>query len=79
MKLISQINLKEVSYSIPESNSPKSRTLWSVKYTFDALFEYTHDIIILTNLEELSFFTVLAFPKASRMGFAWSNCLSSSP
>lgn len=79
MKLISQINLKEVSYSIPDSNSPKSRTLESVKYTFDALFEYTHDITVLTNLEELSFFTVLAFPKASRIGLAWSNCLSSSP
>lgn len=33
----------------------------------------------LTNLEELSFLTVLALPKASRMGFACSNCLSSSP
>lgn len=33
----------------------------------------------LTNLDELSFLTVLAFPKASRIGFACSNCCSSSP
>lgn len=33
----------------------------------------------LTNLEELSFLTVLAFPKASRMGLACSSCFSSSP
>jgi hypothetical protein len=33
----------------------------------------------LTNLDELSFFTVLALPKASRMGFACNNCCSSSP
>lgn len=35
--------------------------------------------ICLTNREELSFLTVLAFPKASRMGLAWSSCFSSSP
>lgn len=34
---------------------------------------------VLTNREELSFFTVLAFPKASRMGLACSSCRSSSP
>ena len=33
----------------------------------------------LTNLEELSFLTVFALPKASRMGLACSSCLSSSP
>ena len=33
----------------------------------------------LTNREELSFLTVLAFPKASRMGLACSSCRSSSP
>lgn len=33
----------------------------------------------LTNLEELSFLTVFALPKASRMGFACSSCFSSSP
>lgn len=33
----------------------------------------------LTNREELSFFTVLAFPKASRIGLACSSCRSSSP
>lgn len=33
----------------------------------------------LTNLEELSFLTVLALPKASRMGFACSSCFSNSP
>lgn len=33
----------------------------------------------LTNLEELSFFMVLAFPKASRMGLACRSCFSSSP
>lgn len=33
----------------------------------------------LTNLEELSFLTVLALPKASRIGLACSSCLSSSP
>ncbi len=35
--------------------------------------------VFLTNLEELSFLTVFAFPKASRMGFACSSCFSSSP
>lgn len=81
MKLISQINLKKVTQLLYlwKQYTQKQNTLESIKYTFDALFEYTHDIIILTNLEELSFFTVLAFPKASRMGLAWSNCLSSSP
>lgn len=34
---------------------------------------------VLTNREELSFFTVLAFPKASRIGLACSSCRSSSP
>lgn len=34
---------------------------------------------LLTNREELSFFTVLAFPKASRMGLACSSCRSNSP
>ncbi len=34
---------------------------------------------ILTNLDELSFFTVFAFPNASKMGLAWSNCCSNSP
>jgi hypothetical protein len=34
---------------------------------------------ILTNLEELSFLTVLALPKASNMGLACSNCCSNSP
>ena len=34
---------------------------------------------LLTNREELSFFTVLAFPKASRIGLACSSCRSSSP
>lgn len=34
---------------------------------------------VLTNLDELSFFTVLALPKASRMGFACSSCASNSP
>lgn len=33
----------------------------------------------LTNLEELSFLMVLAFPKASRMGLACRSCFSSSP
>ena len=33
----------------------------------------------LPNLEELSFLTVLALPKASRMGLALSSCCSSSP
>jgi len=33
----------------------------------------------LTKREELSFLTVLALPKASRMGFACSSCCSSSP
>lgn len=33
----------------------------------------------LTNREELSFLTVLALPKASRMGLACSSCFSSSP
>lgn len=33
----------------------------------------------LTNLEELSFLTVFALPKASRMGLACSSCFSSSP
>lgn len=35
--------------------------------------------LVLTNREELSFFTVLAFPKASRIGLACSSCRSSSP
>jgi len=34
---------------------------------------------IHTNLDELSFFTVFALPNASRIGFACSNCCSSSP
>lgn len=34
---------------------------------------------ILTNLDELSFLTVFALPKASRMGFACSSCCSNSP
>lgn len=34
---------------------------------------------VLTKREELSFFTVFAFPKDSRMGLAWRSCLSSSP
>ena len=29
--------------------------------------------LTLTKREELSFFTVLALPNASRMGLAWSN------
>lgn len=33
----------------------------------------------LTNREELSFFTVLAFPKASKIGFACKSCCSNSP
>lgn len=33
----------------------------------------------LTNLDELSFFTVLALPNASRIGFACNNCCSNSP
>lgn len=33
----------------------------------------------LTNREELSFFTVFAFPNASRIGLAWRSCCSSSP
>jgi len=33
----------------------------------------------LTNLDELSFLTVFAFPKASRIGFAFKSCCSSSP
>lgn len=32
----------------------------------------------LTNRDELSFFVVLAFPNASRIGLAASSCLSSS-
>lgn len=32
-----------------------------------------------TNLEELSFLTVFALPKASRMGLACSSCFSNSP
>jgi len=32
-----------------------------------------------TNLDELSFFTVFALPKASRIGLACSSCCSSSP
>lgn len=35
--------------------------------------------LVLTNREELSFFTVLAFPKASSIGLACSSCRSSSP
>lgn len=38
-----------------------------------------HSWPLLTNREELSFFTVLAFPKASRMGLACSSCRSNSP
>jgi len=32
----------------------------------------------LTKRDELSFFTVLAFPKASKMGLAANSCLSNS-
>ena len=33
----------------------------------------------LTNLEELSFLTVFALPKASRIGLAFNSCCSNSP
>ena len=33
----------------------------------------------LTKRDELSFLTVLALPKASKMGLAWRSCASSSP
>ena len=35
--------------------------------------------IVLTNREELSFFTVFALPNASNIGLAWSSCCSNSP
>lgn len=38
-----------------------------------------HSIIRLTKRDELSFLTVLAFPKDSRMGLACRSCRSSSP
>ena len=38
-----------------------------------------HLIDELTKRDELSFLTVLALPKASKIGLAWSNCCSSSP
>ena len=44
-----------------------------------SLFQKTHAASQLTNREELSFLTVLALPKASRMGFACRSCFSSSP
>lgn len=33
----------------------------------------------LTNLDELSFLTVLALPNASKIGFACNNCCSNPP
>ena len=41
--------------------------------------EDLNNLLSLTNLEELSFLTVLALPKASRIGLALSSCCSSSP
>ena len=48
-------------------------------YEHIALYLQTHNYRIHTNLDELSFFTVFALPNASRIGFASSNCCSSSP
>ena len=39
----------------------------------------TRNTVLLTKREELSFFTVLAFPKASRIGLACKSCCSNSP
>lgn len=36
-------------------------------------------LFILTNRDELSFFTVFALPNASKIGFACRSCCSSSP
>lgn len=43
------------------------------------IYRLWRDREVLTKREELSFFTVFAFPKDSRMGLAWSSCRSSSP
>ena len=51
---------------------------WSTTSIFDTLFN-TVILSVLTNLEELSFLTVFAFPKASNIGLACNNCCSNSP
>lgn len=42
-------------------------------------FSLADHFSVLTKRDELSFFTVFAFPKDSRMGLACKSCRSSSP
>lgn len=43
------------------------------------LYKHNFNCKVLTKRDELSFFTVLALPNASRIGLACNNCCSSSP
>lgn len=48
-------------------------------YIYNISCAKTEPMYALTNLEELSFLTVFAFPKASSIGLACRSCLSNSP
>jgi len=73
--------LQEVGLCKQEVDDEQGPPLLSLPILAPAMYPLVSKLMRmnLPNLEELSFLTVLALPKASKMGLAFSSCCSSSP